>query len=201
MLPLILLTFSPEPANSWFFFFNLENLTNWEGGNFLSYIIEVCPHSVPAAWSRASGGGEGGTWGGGWFTRRAQNTKATASTALKSWTWNKKGTEVNSREGSAQTKQPNAAIEIRTRNPPVDIYISKTHVSVWPCVNTLSAVCVYLRPVLRHAFGPTGPRNKESFFVDQIIDTGIVKIMLLLKESQTLPRKIAQLRFEQVSFS
>ena len=49
--------------------------------------------------------------------------------------------------------------------------------------------CAYLGVGLPHASGPTGPRNKEFFFVDQIVDPGIIKITLLLKESQTLPLK------------
>ena len=49
--------------------------------------------------------------------------------------------------------------------------------------------CAYPGVGLRHASGPTGPRNKEFFFVDQIVDPGIIEITLLHKESQTLPLK------------
>ena len=34
---------------------------------------------------------------------------------------------------------------------------------------------------------PTGPRNRWRFFVDQIVDPGIIEITLLHKENQTLP--------------
>ena len=50
---------------------------------------------------------------------------------------------------------------------------------------------------------PMGPRNKEFFFVDQIVDLGIIEITLLHKESQTLPLKnptLLKLYFEHVSF-
>ena len=64
--------------------------------------------------------------------------------------------------------------------------------------------CAYLSVGLLHASGPTGPRNKEFFFVVQIVDPGIIEIMLLHKESQTLPLKnptSLKLYFEHVSFS
>ena len=37
---------------------------------------------------------------------------------------------------------------------------------------------------------PTGPRNRCWFFVDQIVDPGIIEITLLRKENQTMPLKI-----------
>ena len=36
---------------------------------------------------------------------------------------------------------------------------------------------------------PTGPQNRWWFFVDQIVDPGIIEITLLHKENQTLPLK------------
>ena len=49
--------------------------------------------------------------------------------------------------------------------------------------------CAYPGVGLRHASGPTGPRNKGFFFVDQIVGSGIIEITLQHKESQTLPLK------------
>ena len=63
------------------------------------------------------------------------------------------------------------------------IYIYKT---VWPCVRTLSAVCLSYASDMSC---PTGPRNGWRLFVDQIVDPGIIEITLLHKENQTLPLK------------
>ena len=49
--------------------------------------------------------------------------------------------------------------------------------------------CGYPGAGLRHASGPTGPRNMQWFFVDQIVGTGIIEITLLREENQTLPLK------------
>ena len=66
------------------------------------------------------------------------------------------------------------------------IYIYKTVVFV--CVLTLYRPCAYPGAVLRHASGPTGPPNSESFRVDdQIFDPGIVQTTLLQKANQILP--------------
>ena len=49
--------------------------------------------------------------------------------------------------------------------------------------------CAYPGAGLRHASGTTGPRNMQWFFVDQIVEPGIIEITLLRKENQTLPLK------------
>ena len=82
------------------------------------------------------------------------------------------------------------------------MYIYKT--VMFGRVFALNRPCAYPSAGLRHASGPTGPRNSWWFFVDQIVDPGIIEITLLHKGNQTLPLKDQawlQLYFEHVSFS
>ena len=64
-----------------------------------------------------------------------------------------------------------------------EIYIYET--VMFDRVFALYRPCVYPGAVLRHASGPTGPRNSESLFVDQILAPRIVETTVLQKANQT----------------
>ena len=82
----------------------------------------------------------------------------------------------------------------------VRIYIYKTVVS--DRVLTLNRLYAYPSAVLRHASGPTGPRNSSRSFSPFIKSSlpGIVEITVLQKANLTQPLKNQQLYFEMKLF-
>ena len=67
---------------------------------------------------------------------------------------------------------------------------------------TLNRLYAYPSALLRHASGPTGPRNSSRSFssVHQIVAPGIVEITVLQKANLTQPLKNQQLYFENEAF-
>ena len=83
------------------------------------------------------------------------------------------------------------------------IYIYKTIMFV--CVLTLYRLCAYPGAVLRHASRPMGPRNSESFFVDQNPRSRDRRNHVALEKTKPCkpfknPTEL-QLYFEHVAFS